>query len=70
MSKEELRAEMIRHKDTNETLADYLGISAAALSLKMTAKRDFKLSELQKIKQRYDLTASDMARIFFASEVA
>ena len=29
MSKEELRAEMIRHKDTNETLADYLGISAA-----------------------------------------
>lgn len=70
MSKDELRSEMIRHKDTNDTLAEYLGISANAVSLKMNGKRDFKLSELQKIKQRYDLTARDMARIFFASEVA
>jgi predicted transcriptional regulator len=69
MNKKELRAEMARHGDTNESLADYLGISAAAFSKKINAERDFRQTEIARIILRYSLTAEDVGRIFFAPEV-
>lgn len=70
MNKNELRAEMARHGDTNETLAKYLGLSAPSFSKKLNAERDFRQSEIMKIRDRYSLTAEDVVRIFFTSEVA
>ena len=66
MDKKELRAQMARHGDTNQSLADYLGISSAAFSKKINAVHDFRQSEIHKIIERYDLTAEEMEKIFFA----
>ena len=70
MNKNELRAEMARYGDTNDSLSTYLGISPAAFSKKINAERDFTQTEIQKIKQRYSLSAESVIKIFFAFEVA
>ena len=66
MNKNELKAEMLRHGDTNETLAEALGISKASISKKLNAKKDFKQTEIRIVKERYNLTGEDLIRIFFA----
>ena len=45
----EIKGEMARHGMTANDLAAALGISTASFSLKMTGKRDWKLSEAFKI---------------------
>ena len=62
-----LKSVMVLHDDTQETLAEYLGISAPTLSLKMneTNGAEFTQGEIQKIIKRYDLTAEQTMKIFF-----
>ena len=67
MNKNELKAEMLRHGDTNETLAEALGISKVSISKKLNARKDFKQTEIRLMKERYNLTGEDLIRIFFAS---
>lgn len=68
MNIEELKVEMLRHKDTGETLAAALNISRQSLSYKMNGKnnRDFSQSEIQAIKERYELSDNRVIEIFFA----
>ena len=70
MNKNELRAQMARHGDTGQTLAEALGISMQAFSEKINAKTSFKQTEIQCIINRYNLNAEDTQRIFFAIEVS
>lgn len=72
MNKHELKAQMARHGDTSRELAKAIGISSSSLSCKMNGKRDQKFSqpEMQKIIDRYELTADDVMIIFFASDVS
>ena len=70
MRSNELRAHMARHGDTNQTLAEYLGISNATCSEKINGKRDFSQTEIKHIKIRYQLTSEELDYIFFALEVS
>ena len=57
---------MLRHGDTNKELAEYLGISEQSVSNKINESgTEFKQGEIAKIKEKYNLTADQVATIFF-----
>ena len=67
MNKELLRSIMVMYGDTNKDLADCLGISEQSVSNKINENEtEFKLSEIKKIKKRYNLTKDLLDLIFFA----
>ena len=70
MNKNELKAEMIRHGDTSQTLAAALGRTSRAFSMKINGKRSFTQAEIQVIVDRYQLDAEEIQRIFFSLEVS
>lgn len=70
MNKKELQAEMVRHGDKTQTLADALGITAKALYMKINEKNSFTQVEIQQIIERYQLGAEDVQRIFFTCKVS
>lgn len=71
MNKKLFRALMLLRGDTNQTLADFLGISEQSLSNKINEKgTEFKRGEILKIKDRYQLDGDMVDRIFFADEVS
>ena len=69
MQTKELRAEMIRYGDSNQTLANELGRSMTSISEKINGKSEFTQSEIALIMQRYRLSPEKVCDIFFASEV-
>lgn len=68
MNSNELKIEMMRHNETGENLAAFLGISRTTLSCKMSANQnsDFTQSEIAKIKEHYNLSSERLTEIFFA----
>jgi DNA-binding Xre family transcriptional regulator len=66
LNKNMLRSVMVLHDDTNNDLAEYLGISASTLSCKMneTNGAEFTQGEIKRIKTRYHLTAEQVDNIF------
>ena len=60
-----LKAKMVLFGDTISTLAAALGINRQNASIKVNGKRDFKQTEIAKIKERYKLTLEEVAAIFF-----
>ena len=72
MNKKKLRAVMIAHGDTSESLSDFLGISLGTLSKKMNEKSaaGFTQPEIMMMKERYNLSAEDINDIFFDIEVS
>ena len=65
MNGKELKAFMIRHDDTQEKLAEALGISASGLCERIKGNIEFRRSEINIIRQRYKLSVDDFIRIFF-----
>lgn len=66
MNKNLLRSIMVLHNDTNETLAEALGISKTSLSDKINEKgTEFKQGEISIIKKRYSLSDEQTSAIFF-----
>ena len=61
-----LKAQMVLHGDTIQTLADSLGINRQNASIKVNDKRDFKQSEIAVIAKRYKLTYIEVEDIFFS----
>lgn len=61
---------MKAHGDTQESLADALGISRTRLTAKINGVSDFRQLEMLFIKKRYDLTADEVDDIFFSSKVS
>lgn len=51
--------------DNQSTLAKKIGIDRSFLSRKLRKIYEFKLSEIQKIKDAYNLTEKDLVDIFF-----
>ena len=60
-----LKAAMTAYGDTQEKLAEAIGISASNFSDKVNGKVSFRQSEIAAIKERYHLSADDVDRIFF-----
>ena len=66
MDKALLRSIMALHGDTNRDLSEYLGISEQSVSNKINENgTEFKQGEIAAIRQRYSLTAVQVADIFF-----
>lgn len=71
MNINELKAEMVRHGDTGETLADALGITRQTFSKKINDNgAEFNQSEIAAIKTRYNLSPEQLNAIFFADAVS
>ena len=66
MNKALLRIVMVLFDDTDQSLADYLGISKKSVNDKINEnKTEFKQSEIAAIKKRYSLTDEQVVDIFF-----
>lgn len=59
------KSKMKLHNDTQQGLADYLGIVISSVSNKINDKQEFRLNEVKRIKKRYNLTAEEIDEIFF-----
>ena len=72
MNKRELESVMKRYGDTQETLAEALGLSRTRLNCKMNESRNatFNQPEIKQIKQRYNLSAKEVEIIFFTDCVS
>ena len=65
------RSVMVLHDDTNASLAKYLGITEQSVCNKINENgTEFKQSEIRRIKERYNLDADMVDRIFFANDVS
>ena len=69
MDKVALKAKMIINNDTGMELSKALDISETTLSAKLNGKSEFTRSEIAKIKQRYNLSATEVDEIFFNYKV-
>ena len=63
----EMKVAMKRNNDTQEKLAEALGLQISGVNARINGKVDFRSSEIKKIIRRYHLTADDVNRIFFSS---
>lgn len=65
MQKNELRSIMVKYGDNNQSLAQALGITSPALSVKMNGKGAFSVKHIKIMIDRYNLDGDDVQRIFF-----
>ncbi|MBQ0079725.1 MAG: hypothetical protein KBS66_07550 [Eubacterium sp.] len=67
MNKALFMACLVKHGDTQKSLADALGLSLSRLNAKINARdgADFTQTEMQCIIDRYKLGPMDTAEIFF-----
>lgn len=70
LDKNALRSIMVANGDTQATLAAGMGISLSNLNAKINEYRGLQFSqfEIDFIRRRYDLSAGDVVRIFFAHQ--
>jgi len=69
MNKNKLVSKMKLYGDTQEMLADAIGISVQRLNAKInqTGGAEFTMSEIRAIKIRYNLTSEEVDEIFFCN---
>ena len=65
-----LKATMVLHNDTQEKLAEYLGLPVSGLNARINGKTEFRRSEINAIRARYRLSAEETVDIFFAENVS
>lgn len=69
MNKKVLHSFMVTNGDTQDKLAEAMGIARSTLNAKMneTGGREFTLSEISFIRRRYNLTKEQVELCFFTS---
>jgi transcriptional regulator with XRE-family HTH domain len=65
MNTNELKAAMKRNDDTQEKLAEALGLQVSGVSERVNGKIEFRRSEINTIRERYKLSAEETIKIFF-----
>ena len=70
MNSGEMRAAMKRNYDTQEALAKALGLQTSGVCDRINGKIDFRRSEINLIRQRYNLTDAETVKIFFTDKVS
>lgn len=60
-----LKSKITLHGETQTVLAEALGITTRALNYKVNGVCQFKADEIKIIKERYALSDTDVAKIFF-----
>ena len=70
MNTGEMKAAMKRNYDTQEALAKALGLQTSGVCDRINGKIDFRRSEINLIRQRYNLTDAETVKIFFTDKVS
>ena len=70
MNKPLMKSVIARNKDTQQALAQALKLTQSGISNRINGKVDFRLSEIECIRKRYNLTAEEIANIFFTRDVS
>lgn len=64
MNSIEMKVAMKRNEDTLEKLAEALGLHVSGVWERVNGKTEFRAKEISKIRQRYNLSAEDIVKIF------
>lgn len=70
MNSGELKGVMAVNHDTQERLAEALNLQISGLNARINGKIEFRRSEINAIRRRYDLSPEETVRIFFDDEVS
>jgi len=70
MNTNELKAAMKRNEDTQEQLAAALGLQTSSICERINGRIEFRRSEINAIRKRYNLSDADTVRIFFDDEMS
>ena len=65
MNTNELKAVMKRNEDTQEKLAEALGLQVSGVSQRIRGVVEFRRSEINIIRERYNLSPEETMLIFF-----
>ena len=65
-----LKATIIKNGDTQEKLADAMGLPTSALNMRINGKIEFRRNEIIFIKRRYSLSSDEVDSIFFSEIVS
>ncbi len=70
MNSLEMKVAMKRNEDTQEKLAEALGLQISGVSARINGHIDFRTSEIEKIRERYNLSNDELVKIFFTTKVS
>lgn len=70
MNVTEFRVEMLRHDDTNDTLAKALNVTSVTISNKINGNTDWTRPELSALRKRYSMSNDRFMEIFFDEKVS
>ncbi len=70
MNSNEMKAAMKRNGDTQEKLAEALGLHISGICGRVNGHIDFRASEIGKIVKRYNLSPEETERIFFEGDAS
>lgn len=65
MNSLEMKVAMKRNLDTQEKLAEALGLQVSGVCARINGKVEFRSNEMKVIKERYNLTPEEVMTIFF-----
>lgn len=70
MNTNNLKAVMAKHGDSQEKLAEFLGLHVSGVNARINGKIEFRLSEIRAIRERYGLSPEEVTEIFFDENVS
>ena len=70
MNSLEMKVAMKRNEDTQEKLAEALGLQISGVSARINGRISFRASEIEKIRERYNLSNDELVKIFFTTKVS
>ncbi len=65
-----LKSVIVRNGDTQEKLAEAMGLPTSALNMRINGRIEFRRNEINFIKQRYELSSEEIDNIFFTELVS
>ena len=70
MNSLEMKVAMKRNEDTQEKLAEALGLQISGVCARINGNIDFRISEVEKIRDRYNLSNEELVKIFFTKNAS
>lgn len=65
-----LKSVIVRNGDTQEKLAEAMGLPTSALNMRINGRIEFRRNEINFIKHRYELSSEEIDNIFFTELVS
>ena len=65
MNSSSMKAAMAKNHDTQEKLAEFLGLQTSGVNARIHGRVEFRRSEIEAIRKRYNLSPEETVDIFF-----